>query len=427
MTRGNTRLHVLFLQGPASFFSERLARMLLARGHRVSRINLNFGDRLFWRLPARNYRGSIAGWRGYIARQLDAEPITHLLIFGDMRPHHRIAIEEARRRGIDIVCTELGYLRPDWVALERDGVNSNSRMPRDPAVIRALAQRFESPDFTVRTRTAFWRFAMLDIAYYLSAHLFWPLYPGYRRHAVDHPVVEYASWIGKWASSPIERRKTRDTFAFLRQHPASTFILPLQLSTDFQIRAHSHYPDMTAAAREIIVSFAAHAPRDARLLVKAHPLDCGLTRWRPLIRRMAADCGVESRVFYVDGGNLDDMFRTAAGCVTVNSTSGLAALQAACPLKVTGRAIFDVPGLSFQGTLDDFWTQAAPPEPQLVRDYIRLLAGAVHVRGNLFTKAGIEMAAAATVHRLEEGLPWLPPKDAAANCPDVLSPSLTGT
>ena len=42
----------LFLQGPISNFFDRLGRALIARGHRVHRINLHFGDQLFWRLPS---------------------------------------------------------------------------------------------------------------------------------------------------------------------------------------------------------------------------------------------------------------------------------------------------------------------------------------------------------------------------------------
>jgi capsular polysaccharide export protein len=403
-------MHVLFLQGPSSFYMEQVARLLIARGHRASRINLHFGDRLFWRLPAKNYRGGITGWRPYVAEQLDADPITHLFLLGDQRPHHRIAIEEAKARGAEIICAELGYLRPDWLVLERDGMSTHSRMPRDPEIIQTLAQLYDRPDFCVQFRTPFWRFAMLDMIYNLGALFFSPLYPGYKRHAIDHPVVEYASWIRKWLRAPFERRHTKRAFEALQEKDTPIFILPLQLSTDYQIRAHSPFLDMPAAAREIIASFAAHAASDARLTVKVHPLDPGITRWRSLIESMAADRGVGDRVYYVDGGNLNDMLQSAAGCVTVNSTSGLAALQAGCPLKVTGNAIFDVPGMTYQGSLDDFWTTASPPDKNLVDDYIRLLAGAVHIRGGYYTQQALNMAVPATVERLEQGLPWLPPR-----------------
>lgn len=407
-------MHVLFLQGPSSYYMEQVARLLIARGHRASHINLHFGDRLFWRLPAEDFRGRIDEWRAYIANLLDRDPITHLFLLGDMRPHHRIAIEEASARGAEIVCAELGYLRPDWLVLERDGMSTRSRMPRQPEVIHKLAQQYPEPDFRVRFRTPFWRFAMLDMVYNLGALFFWPLYPGYKRHAIDHPIIEYLSWVGKWCRAPFERRKTRVAHAQLQATKRPTFLLPLQLSTDYQIRSHSPYPDMQSAAREIIASFAAHAPKEARLVVKGHPLDCGRFLWRSFIEDIAAEHGVSERVFYVDGGRIEDFLAGSAGCVTVNSTSGLAALQAGCPMKVLGNAIFDVPGLTFQGALDDFWTKASPPDAALVRDYIRLLVGALHIRGGYYTKESLDMAVPATVDRLEQGLPWLPPRVSAS-------------
>lgn len=409
-TPGRKQLHVLFLQGPASVYFEQVARRLVARGHRVSRINLHFGDRLFWRLPADDYRGGIDGWQTYFARYLNAHPVTHLMLLGDMRPHHRIAIDEARARGIEVVCAELGYLRPDWLVLERDGMSTHSHMPRDPDVIRKLAQNYPEPDFTVRFRTPFWRFTALDMIYNLGASFFRPFYPGYRRHAIIHPLLEYLLWGRKLLLSPIERRRTAQALATLRSSTDPVFLLPLQLSTDYQIRAHSPYPDMETPAREIIASFARHAPAGSLLVVKLHPLDPGLTPWRRLVERTAKEHGAGERVLFVDGGDLNAMLRAAAGCVTVNSTVGLEALKEGCPLKVLGNAVFDVKDLTFQGPLDAFWTQAAPPDPQLAADFIRLLAGALHIRGGYYTQDALDVAVPATVDRLENGLPVLPPR-----------------
>ncbi|MGD9925240.1 MAG: capsule biosynthesis protein, partial [Pseudorhodoplanes sp.] len=406
-------LHVLFLQGPCSYYMEQVGRRLIARGHRVSRVNLHFGDKLFWRgMPAKNYRGKLANWPDYIARVLDDDPITHLILLGDMRAYHRIAIAEARKRGAEIVCAELGYLRPDWLVLERDGMSTHSRMPRDPETIRTLAKQYPVPDFTVKLKPpSFWYFSTLDIVYTLGAYAFGALYPHYHRHAIDHPVLVYLSWIRRLALAPIERRRTARALEAIRTCTDPLFILPLQLSTDFQIRAHSPYPDMETAAREVIASFAAHAPRNARLVVKLHPLDPGLTPWRRMIERFASKLGVGDRVYFVDGGDLLAMLRSSAGCVTVNSTVGIETIREGRPLKVLGGAVFDVPGLVFQGSLDAFWANPTPPDRALTDDFLRLLAGAIHIRGGYYTQEGLDMAVAATVERLENGLPWLPPRD----------------
>lgn len=78
----------LFLQGPQSLFFERLGRALIARGHRVHRINLNLGDQVFWRLPAINFRGRVEDWPEFVAGAIDAHAVTDLLLLGDRRPYH---------------------------------------------------------------------------------------------------------------------------------------------------------------------------------------------------------------------------------------------------------------------------------------------------------------------------------------------------
>src|SRR5262249_5799987 len=155
----------LFLQGPISNFSDRLGRALIARGHRVHRVNLHLGDRLFWRLPATNYRGRFADWRPFIAGVLEEHGGTDLVGPRDRRPYHVVAAEEARAREIRVLTTDLGYVRPDWVTLEYDGMTTFSRFPRDPAAIRVLAEEFPLPDLVPRFHSPFRLVAALDVIY----------------------------------------------------------------------------------------------------------------------------------------------------------------------------------------------------------------------------------------------------------------------
>ena len=134
------RRSFLFLQGLASQFFARLGRALAAQGHAVHRVNFNGGDRLFWRLPgAVDYSGRLADWPAFLDRLLAERQITDIILFGDSRPVHRTAIPVARARGIAVHVVEEAYLRPGWITFERDGVNANSTLPRDPAWYREQA------------------------------------------------------------------------------------------------------------------------------------------------------------------------------------------------------------------------------------------------------------------------------------------------
>jgi capsular polysaccharide export protein len=124
----------LFLQGLASRFFERLGAALAERGHPVRRINFNGGDRVFWRLPgAVDYRGNLHDWPSFLDRLLVEYQVTDIILFGDCRPLHRLAIPLARARSVRVHVVEEGYLRPGWISFEEGGVNANSPLPRDPS------------------------------------------------------------------------------------------------------------------------------------------------------------------------------------------------------------------------------------------------------------------------------------------------------
>ena len=53
---------VFLLQGPVGPFFSRLAHDLELAGARVSKVNFNAGDRLFYRRGAFSYRGAMADW-----------------------------------------------------------------------------------------------------------------------------------------------------------------------------------------------------------------------------------------------------------------------------------------------------------------------------------------------------------------------------
>lgn len=377
----------LFLQGPPGPLLHRLAQAMRGRGVAVERINICAGDCVDWPEPATNFRGRFRDWPVFFDNFLRKHRITDILLFGDCRPYHVSARRVADLRGVRTYVLEEGYLRPHWLTLELDGVNGYSRLRRDPDWFLEQARLLPPEEILPPVTSSFRRRVRDSARHYIAVHFKAWAFPFYRTHRPDPPLLEALGWGRKYLFGAGKDRAAERELQELEGK--KFFLLPLQLSGDYQIRNHSPFPDMPAAVAFVMESFAAHAPDDAHLLFKAHPLDCSFFNWGRFIRRRAQKLGVKGRVHFVDGGDLDDLARDTAGMICVNSTSGTLALAANTPVCTLGKAIYDIPGLTFQGHLDDFWTDAAPPEPGLYRAFRRVLVDRCLVRGGLASESAV--------------------------------------
>jgi capsular polysaccharide export protein len=399
---------VLILQGAATPFQRRLAAALEAEGARIVKINICGGDAVFWRRRAIAFRGRFEEWRGFVAGILDREGVTDLVLFGDCRPHHRVAVDLARRRGLRLHLFEEGYLRPGWVTCEAWGVNGHSDLPRSPAAFLALARpteprAAEPPPAPAAVPSYFLHRAVWDVLWTVGLVALMPAFPHYRHHALDHPLVEYAGWLGRFLHAPQVKRQARRVMQGLAGQAGRYYLHPLQLDTDFQIRTHSPYRDTVAAAEEVIASFARRADPGTRLVVKLHPLDFRPVDKQRRIAALAARHGVAGRVDFIDGGDLQQLVDSALGVVVVNSTVGLMALERGRPLQTLGTAVFDLPGLSFQGGLDRFWAEGEPPRPELLEAFRRVVVARTQLRGSFFSLKGIDLAVDGARRRILDG------------------------
>jgi capsular polysaccharide export protein len=392
----------LFLQGLATHFFVRLGDALAARGHAVHRVNFNAGDRLFWRRPdATDFAGRAEDWPAALDALIAARGVTDLVMFSDCRPLHEAALEVARHRGIGAWIFEEAYLRPGYLTLEQGGVNARSPLPRDPGRILAMARGLPPAAPETKSAGSFLRRATDDIRYNIRNLLQRRRFPHWRTHRSWNPFHEYAGWAVRGALRPLRRHAAWRRVTALRDWPGPVFVLPLQLEGDYQLRLHSPFASLGDAIARVVASFAAHAPKDALLAVKGHPLDNGLTDWGRIARRHAEAAGVAERLLWLPELPFGPVLAPAAGVVTVNSTAGLQALRDGKPVVALGRAIYDIPGLTFQHGLDRFWTEAALPDPVLVDALRRVLAAHCLIRGGFFSEAGIAEAVANAVARLE--------------------------
>jgi len=392
----------LFLQGVNTPFFAKLSDQLVRNGHRVFRVNFNGGDTVYWgRRAAWAFRDKLESLPNFLSEKISACSATDILLFGDRRPIHQPAIEIAKREDIRIHVFEEGYFRPYWVTLERNGVNANSLFPRDCAWIRNAAKSV--PDygngqpFTASLRSR----ALHDMAYHLSNIANPLMFPHYRTHRPVISGLEYAGWGQRFAKMPIYERRDRETIQRLLNTKKPFYVLPLQLDSDTQIRDHSPFDDMGEVIKLTMASFAKHAPSDARLVIKNHPLDTGFVNYPRLIKKLASEFQCVDRIDYLESGNLDVMLQTARGLVTVNSTVGLSSLARHCPTIALSNPIYNIEGLTFRGTLDQFWRDGSPPDALFFKQFRNTLIHTTQINGGFYSAPGIELAVANSVRVLE--------------------------
>ncbi|HVV27652.1 MAG TPA: capsular biosynthesis protein [Rhizomicrobium sp.] len=383
------------------FFS-RLGRELARRGHAVHRINFNAGDRLYWRLPgSADYRGSLKHWPQFLEKCLSAWGITDIVLFGDWRPLHAEAIRIAARHGIAVHVFEEGYLRPDWVTLERGGVNTNSSLPRDPAWFRREAAALPAWRDGVAVAGDFATRAALDVVYHVWSFLFAWLYPRYRTHLPLHPFREYLGWTGRFLRRRRQARESNRQLDSLAAGGRPYFLFPLQLDTDSQLRLNSPHRRLAPVIEEVLTSFARHAPGEMSLVLKEHPLDPQVVDWQAMARTFASRLGIEDRVFYLRSGDIMLLTAHSRGVVTVNSTCGMLALSRGVPVMTLASPVYDIPGLTFQLGLERFWTEPSGPDPALFDAFRRVVVHRTQINGGFYCAPGTRLAVEGAALRLE--------------------------
>jgi capsular polysaccharide export protein len=410
----SARRSFLLLQGPVGPFFAELGRALALRGHEVTKVAFNGGDQLQWQAgDALPFAAAARDWSAFVHDLAHRGTVTDLVVFGDCRPRHRVALCVLRPLGTRIHVFEEGYFRPDWITLERDGVNGHSRLPRDPAwylaKAAALAERPRPESHPVGATTR----AMVGhtLGYHAGVALLAARFRQHHGHRCHHPSVEAASWIERGLRLAWRRRLARARQRALLGGSSPYYLLALQLDADMQVRRHSPFAGMAEVTERVLRAFAAGASPSALLAVKSHPLDPGLIDLERVVARQAQALQIAGRVVYLDGGDLPSLVAAAQGVIVVNSTAGLSAIHRGVPTLALGRALYDLVGLTHgagrdpAAALEDFWHRPRPPDMALYRAFRRVVMAHTQINGSFYTRIGRTLALPAALVRLETAGP----------------------
>ena len=366
----------LIVSAPFGPFGRVFADTLRARGAEVSRMLFNAGDRLSWRRPGGiSFKGHAGQWP---ERLLEMAPdYTDILVFGEGGAYNQAVLRNIDRIKAAVWVLENGYFRPDWVTIERNGVNGSSSLPRTGAAYGRPA-----PEIPVtRPIGVILPHHVINISLYHTAQILGrAFYPRYAQPYTQDPLSQCIGHIRRYVGLAFQPRGETDTAAIAGRGPY--FIACLQREGDAQLLRYSKFPDNTAFLSEVLSSFARHAPRDARLVVKNHPLDPGLTDLAHITRVLATEHNLACRVDFIDGGNLAQLCRASRGMVVNNSSAALSALGFQTPVKVLGQAFFDFDGLTDQKPIHDFWRSPQKPDADLFTRFRAHVIARSQINGN---------------------------------------------
>ena len=362
------------LQGPVGGFFAYLADDLKARGHTVAKFNFNAGDLLFsGQYRSINYTHGQNAWRKWLREYCENWRPDAILLFGDQRPIHRIATQIAREKEIAVYCFEEGYIRPNYVTFERGGNNANSPLLRgNAAFIRA-----SEPPPPQQLVPQFGPMARRAILYYLAKAAGSWMFPGYLHHRRRTLVSETYLWIRSYIRLLWSRRRDNLLIQELTTGKKPFFLVALQVHDDLQLLRHGKGWRNRSLIKAAIASFAANAAKEDMLVFKVHPMDRGHRRYRVHVSKEANRYGVTGRVQVLQSGPLAGVVRQAKGLVTINSSSGIVALESGVPVLALGKAIYSmkelVSGEGGKADLDTFWTAPRPAKRELARSVVRIL------------------------------------------------------
>jgi len=354
------RRNVLLLQGPIGPFFKRFADELTERGFNVWKVNLNGGDRFFYRREqAVDFTGSLREWESYLERLIVNKEIGRLYLFGDCRSYHQVARRVAKRHAIRVFVFEEGYIRPNYITVEENGVNGHSSMLKQGVhlgVVPEASDEIKASNEQNLPRKTFFRSVIYSIMYYLACRFQSRRFPAYQHHRTLRCVAEGARWIRSGIRKLRYQRIEKDVLEkIIKEYSENYFVVPLQVHCDMQVVVHSKYNSIEHFIGDVLTSFARHAAPNKAIVFKHHPMDRAYTDYSLLFENLVRELGLIDRVFYVHDVDLPTLLKSAEGTVLINSTVGMSSLFHGTPVKTLGKAIYDLPGLTTQRSLESFW------------------------------------------------------------------------
>lgn len=370
---------VLFLQGPMGYFFKNLAEKFEILGANTHFIALNAADYFFAAKTKRvSYTNTLNHFSSFIEHYYKENSISMIFLLGDCREYHKIAIAIAKKLNIKIFVFEEGYFRPNFITLEKYGVNANRHSK--------FNKNYEYPSFKKpkETKQIIIYQAFYAYLYYLISNIFSFKYKNYQHHRnfsiVEETIIGVKNLYLKFKYQFSEKQ----IYSFINNNSKNYIFVPLQVASDFQVKEHSHYKSIEQFIEEVI-KLASKNHYKGYLIFKHHPMDRGRHNYTSIVNEWQTKYNFKNIIICHDV-NLQHLINHAFGVITINSTVGLSALFHNIPVLVMGKALYDIKGLTHTSEVHQFFKHPHIPNKELFRNFKNYLIFHSQINSSFYGK-----------------------------------------
>ena len=380
---------VLLLQGPVGPMFVRLANWLEKKGIKVHRVVFNGGDVWDSRSLAKNqltyFDKPSNSWPSTFQDLCFSHSVDVVILFGQHRPCHERIVKDAKKMGLEVVVVEEGYFRPGFATFELGGVNGHSSTLK-----RFIWQSLTKDTLDLPPDEC--KFHFLKTCWHASMHytllyLQKSRFSEYKHHRETSLMTNFKYWFQSFKVKLQRSSVDHELFESIRNCKKQFFFLPLQHDGDAQITHYSSFKRIDVFIEKVINSFAKHGLSEDVLLIKQHPMSRGGVGHEKFINDLAIKLGIGHRVFCIWESHNPSVLDACKAVVLINSTMGFQALKRGKPVKALGQALFDLPGLASQQTLEEFWINPQVPDTEISHNFLLQLKRLTQVPCSIYGNA----------------------------------------
>jgi capsular polysaccharide export protein len=383
--------NALILQGDWEGGLTNVALDLMASGKSVTKVVFHAGDWIYnWKkVPTVDFDAKINSFEAWLRDYIDENAVDCIILYNQYRPYNQIGWDIAKELDIECIVLELGLLRPDYCSIYTRDLNHFDYIAEKWASLFSSDDGISGPVEPLRLGVMSTPCKMTQFAiFYLFSRLVAKFARRYR-HYIDQRSLSFRHHLAAGIRGMLrfQGREKQHRFdrVFSSRWSGKYYVVPLQVHTDSQITERSNFKSMEQFIQLVSKSFVEFAPANTKLIFKVHPMDRGYRDYHKLIKILQSSTG-GGRIFYLDRIHLPTLLDHAKGCVTINSSVGISALIHGAPTMTMGVAAYELEGMTYKGSLDDFWTQHGGVNEQLVTKFTNLLKHTSQAQGVLYQK-----------------------------------------